>query len=447
MKYMQDIISGIDIERDENFLDRFDDLFIKLSDYIFADTKILIAVSWGPDSMFLSLLIYKFFVDNKFSLDNLFFVHCNHKTRKETDDEQKFIEKFFGKFNLSVSVYDDKLDCFTGSQWQQNKTEKNLREWRYWEFQKSIDKNAIDYILTGHNLTDRIESSFMNMFRGSGLNGFKSMKFLDQNNLLKKNKWDNINILRPLLNYTKKEIEWFCSKLELEYKVDKTNLDEEISLRNKIRLSLFPKFTELSYKSNTETNSFFESMKTIYKEIDVLDQNAIWNFVKIEKSGYWNCDFAYYWDIPLAFVTQALLLKVLKKFNISTWISAESLKVYVDFFITAKQWYKYINGVYFFLSHGKIYIIKAKKIFWQKYIEKSTIIDNVWEVKIGKNIVNIEYDNLTWKELRFPKKWDKFWSKSWSKYCINQSIPVFWRNFIPVVVDWNNILKYFYECV
>jgi tRNA(Ile)-lysidine synthase len=50
------------------------------------------------------------------------------------------------------------------------KTEKDLREWRYGEFQEIVEKENIDLLLTGHNLTDRIESSFMNMLRGSGLN-------------------------------------------------------------------------------------------------------------------------------------------------------------------------------------------------------------------------------------------------------------------------------------
>jgi len=45
--------------------------------------------------MFLSVLIYNFFVKNNLSLNNLYFVHCNHNTREETDSEQKFVEGFF----------------------------------------------------------------------------------------------------------------------------------------------------------------------------------------------------------------------------------------------------------------------------------------------------------------------------------------------------------------
>jgi len=45
-------------------------------------------------------------------------------------------------------------------------------------------------------------------------------------------------------------------------------LDEDVSLRNKIRLSLFPQLAQLSKKSNQENNSFFDSMKKIYNELD-----------------------------------------------------------------------------------------------------------------------------------------------------------------------------------
>jgi len=430
---------------------KFDELYTKLYDVFFIDRddstnkkakKLLVAVSGWSDSMLLSVLMYDFFVKNNLDLDNLFFVHCNHKTRSETDEEQKFVEEFFDKLNLSVCVYGKNRLLHT-SQWQQNKTEKNLRDWRYGEFQKIIDQNDIDFLLTWHNLTDRIESSFMNMFRGSGLNGFTSMKFVDQNNLLQ---W--VKIIRPLLWYTKAEIEWVCDKNNIWFVLDKSNLDKNTSLRNDIRLSLFPQFAELSNKRNDDTNSFFDSMKQIYQELDMQEEKSdIWKFVKIKQSPYRNSVFAFVRDIPLWFISENILLKVFKKFNMSAGVKSETLVDFIDFFHTAKQGYKYINWVYLFLSHEKIYIIKAKQNFWEKYIEKSMIIDNIWDIKIGQNFVNIDDFNLIWKELRFAKQWDKYWSKSWGKYCINSSIPIFWRNFVPIVVDWKKILKCFDEWI
>ena len=287
----------------KNDFSKFDNIFYNLSKYDFWNKKILVAVSGGPDSMFLSVLIYAFFVKNNLDLDNLFFIHCNHKTRLETDLEQRFIEDFFKWLNISVAVYDENIN--------KTKTENNLRKWRYQIFKNSIEKNKIDYLLTGHNLTDRIESTFMNLFRGCGLNGFESMKFEDKNNLLVDEKNINFKILRPLLSYTKVEIEWFCNDKNIQYVVDKTNFIQETSLRNKIRLSLFPKLAQYSNKNELKTNSFFESMKNIYFELDQLNNNDLWKFIKINRSPYRNSDFAFFWDIPLWFITQAILLKVL----------------------------------------------------------------------------------------------------------------------------------------
>ena len=414
--------------------DKFDDLFDRLSEYFLDNKKLLIAVSGGPDSMFLSVLILKYFQLNNLNLDNLCFVHCNHKTRKETDKEEKFVKKQLQVTGCKFQIvsYNKQNDGVV------KETENDLRQWRYGEFQKIIDKNNIDFLLTWHNLTDRIESSFMNMLRGSWLNWFLSMRFLDENNLLN---W--VKIIRPLLNYTKKEIEKFCKDFWTPFVVDPTNLDEDVSLRNKIRLSLFPQLAELSKKSNQENNSFFDSMKKIYNELDK-NNIDVWNLIEINKSDYRNSDFAFCWDVPLSFVSEDYLLKVLKKFGVSSQVTANTLKDFVGFFHSGEQWYKYINWVYFFLSHGKIYIIKSKQDFWQKYIEKSEIIDKLWEIKIWKNIVNIDDEELIGLEIRYPKKWDKFGSKSWSKYCINKKIPMFWRNFIPVVVEWKNIVKHFY---
>ena len=445
MKSIQEVITAISAGQVKQDLSRFDDLYNKLSDIFFVNKnnginkktkKILIAVSGGPDSILLSVLIYNFFVKNNLDLNNLFFVHCNHKTRPETDEEQKYVEKFFEELNLSVCVYSDKNNIENIK--SKSKTEKNLRDWRYGEFQKIIDQNGIDFLLTGHNLTDRIESSFMNMFRGAGLNGFVSMKFEDQNNLLE---W--VKIIRPLLWYTKPEIENICDKNNIWFVVDPTNLDKETSLRNNIRLSLFPQFAAMSNKNNDDTNSFFDSMKQIYLELDAKEENNIWEFIKIRQSPYRNSDFAFVRDIPSWFISEDVLLKVFKKFNISAGVKSETLLDFIDFFHSAKQGYKYINWVYFFLSHEKIYIIKAKQNFWEKHIEKNIIIDKLWEIKLWKENIVIDDEKLIWLESRYPKQWDKQWSKSWSKYCINNKIPMFWRNFIPVVVEWENIIKYY----
>lgn len=400
----------------------------KLSEIDFFDKKFLVAVSWGPDSMLSSIVLYQFFLEKNLNFDNLFFVHCNHKTRKETDDEEKFIRSFFSGFNLDVSVYDGT-----------DKSENVLRERRYAEFNEIIKKNKIDYLVTGHNLTDRIESTFMNMCRGAWLNGFLSMNYLDQNNLI-----DWAKIVRPLLGLSKKNIEKICSDLQIPFVIDNSNFDQNTSFRNKIRLSILPQLAEISNKNDEISCSFFDSMRQIYDDIeDKNDGLNVWNFVEIKKSPYRNADFAFLWDIPFWFIDENVLLAVLRKFNVYLDVTKKTLDDFLLFFHKAEQWYKYINWAYFFIASGKIYIIKAKQNFWEKCIEKEIIIDKMWSMDIWKNMVTIDSSEFIWKTLRYPKSGDKYGSKSWWKYCINKRIPIFWRNFIPVIADWNQILKYF----
>ena len=112
----------------------FQSVFDELSKYIFSDTKILVAVSGGPDSMFVSVLMYEFFKVKNFDYKNLYFIHCNHKTRVETDQEEKFVQTFFSGFNLSVATY----------LWNWH-TEDDLRQWRYNRFNDDIKKYWIKY--------------------------------------------------------------------------------------------------------------------------------------------------------------------------------------------------------------------------------------------------------------------------------------------------------------
>lgn len=308
-------------------------------------------------------------------------------------------------------------------------------------FNSEIRHFEIKYLVTGHNLTDRIESSFMNMSRGAWINWFLSMKFVDTNNLL-----ESAEILRPILSFTKKQVEKFCTDFNIPYVIDQTNLDKNTSLRNNLRLEIFPQLAEISNKKTEETCTFFDSMKQIYSDIEKLEKvENIWEFYPIKKSGYRNAAFAYLREIPFGFIDEKVLLIVLKKFNIYSDVSKNTLLDFLQFFRESKQWYKYINWVYFFVSNGKIYIIKAKQNFWEKYIEKQEIIDKVWFIEIGKENVKVENPNFVWLTIRYPKMWDKVWSKSWWEWCINKKIPIFWRNFIPVIVQKSGDVEWYIQ--
>ena len=159
------------------------------------------------------------------------------------------------------------------------------------------------------------------------------MRFCDENNLL-----SSAKILRPLLSFTKKEIEQYCEDYDIPYVIDKTNLDQNTSLRNKIRLGLFPQLVEISNKSSDINCSFFESMKQIYTDIEKIEvMEDVGNFQPIKRSPYRNADFAFLREIPFAFINEKILLAVLKKFNIYSDVSKSTLADFLQFFQSAKQ--------------------------------------------------------------------------------------------------------------
>ena len=120
---------------------------------------------------------------------------------------------------------------------------------RYDFFEKVRQENNADLIAVAHNLNDNIETILLNQIRGCGLKGLIGMDF----------KFNNI--IRPLLTIEKKDILVYNNELELHPCFDKTN-EEDIYLRNKIRLQLIPYLKELN--PNFVTN--ISRMRNILKE-------------------------------------------------------------------------------------------------------------------------------------------------------------------------------------
>jgi hypothetical protein len=137
------------------------------------------------------------------------------------------------------------------------------------------------------------------------------------------------------------------------------------------------------------------------------------------------------------------LINIIKKLWIYKNINSNFIKELHHFIVNKDNRFKYFNQTYFWVSHGKVYIIWAPENFWTKTIDKKVSINKLWNIKLWKLNINIDKKNLIGTTIRFPKSWDKFKNKTWNQYCSNQKIPVFWRNFIPIVEkDWKIIYNF-----
>ena len=185
--------------------------------------KILLAVSGGLDSMTLLHL---------FSLTKLNFsiAHCNYNLRSNESLEDEFLVKKIAK-KLKIELHIKNIN--TKNYLNKNKLSVQIaaRKIRYDWFNSLIDKYHFSYIITAHHLDDQLETLLINIGRGSGIEGLIG---IPESKLL----------LRPLLNFTKKEILTYANDNNVIWNEDSSNSKNNY-LRNSLRNLLIPKWKDL----------------------------------------------------------------------------------------------------------------------------------------------------------------------------------------------------------
>ena len=197
--------------------------FIKENDLIKLDDKILIALSGGPDSIFLLHFLNKY--KNKFKI-KLSAVHINHLLRgKVSDRDELFCEAVCEELNLPFYSSRKNVKVFA----KKNKLSIELaaRKIRYSVFEKLVKKNSFDKIATAHVADDNVETVLLNLIKGAGLSGIAGIP-------VKRG-----NIIRPVLCLTKKEILDYLAANKFEFRIDESNLSNEYE-RNFLRNEIIP---------------------------------------------------------------------------------------------------------------------------------------------------------------------------------------------------------------
>lgn len=433
----------------KNYLDsdlfkeqKIKDILNRLDRVIQQDSNIFLWVSWGMDSVIMALVIVKYFKKNTYDFDNIHIVHFNHGTRRSNEHEQQFIKELFQDFDLHI--FNFKQDIKDGNREDDKQNEANMRKRRYSNFAKLTNSDT-DMILLGHNLTDRIESSFMNMLRWCHLNGFISMNFLQQHSLI-----NNKQVCRPLLYISKMEVYHLCEKYWIQFVQDESNFDPTVSLRNRIRIEILNKMYTLANDNGVDSNSFLESYKNVFDELENVVQSSDLVLEDLPQNKYRDSKWAWKRVIEKEKITETTFVNLLKQIWIYSNISKPMLTEFVNFFINSDSWYKFFNWACFFITNQQVYVIIAEDKFWEKNLENLDLIqpkeiNGTWDYIFDWNVVRIKDESLVWLQLRYTKKWDKLGSKNLSREFSNKKIAIFERNFIIVIADWDNVKKYFYN--
>lgn len=181
--------------------------------------KILIAISGGIDSVVMAHALKEL----HFKIE---LAHCNFKLRgDESDNDQKFVENLAKVWNLPLHI--KQFDTNQISKELKLNTQETARKIRYEWFQEIIEMHSFDVIAIAHNADDQVETVLINYGRGCGISGLHGIPY------------KNGQIVRPLLNSPRIEIENYAKDNRLNFRIDSSNLEKKYT-RNRLRHEVVP---------------------------------------------------------------------------------------------------------------------------------------------------------------------------------------------------------------
>ena len=185
-------------------------IYKKFENQLSLNQDFIVGVSGGIDSLALCFLSKIYSI--KKSLNSYYFI-VDHKLRKNSFAEAKSVKNLLKKYNINLEII----------KWYGKKPTSNIqavaRNKRYNLLISQANKLNIKNILVGHHVDDLYENFFIRITRGSGLKGLVSLG--------EKTTIQKINILRPLINFEKKNLNYITNKVFNYFVVDPSNDNDQ----------------------------------------------------------------------------------------------------------------------------------------------------------------------------------------------------------------------------
>ena len=198
---------------------------------------VLLAVSGGVDSICMAELFYNSANKIPFAL-----AHCNFSLRGQESDEDEALVTAWAE-NHAVTLFKTRFDTISYAQEHECSIEMAARELRYKWFGDICLEHGFTHVSVAHNANDNAETLFLNLLRGTGVRGLAGMSILSP--LPVDLHGENIQILRPLLTFTRKQIEGYALSHGINWREDRTNAEVEFK-RNRLRNQVFPLFEKIN---------------------------------------------------------------------------------------------------------------------------------------------------------------------------------------------------------
>lgn len=368
--------------------------------------KWLIGASGGPDSM----ALVKICLDKKI---NFAIAHVNYHHRKEAEEEEKYITSFAKKHHIPIYVLNGQF-TYSGN------FEAEARRYRYNFFKEIIEKDNYDGVLVAHHKDDLLETYLMQ----------KEKHLIPETyGLAEEMNYEGIKVCRPLLSYTKKDLENICKDAGVKYYIDCTNNDITLA-RNYIRHEILAKMSE------EEKEDLLKEIQDKNKHMDMIREKVekliVYDKVSLQEYRLLNDEER----ITLVHVFLKPYYRKDQGMSYAYKKEIDSILLKQDDFIIPFGIYEVVQ------DEGYFFVIKKPKAY--SYIMNSSedIITGIYFkiADIGKKSESITVDENEYPlTIRNAEAKDaikmRFGTKKVSRFFIDRHIPLYKRETYPVVVN------------
>ena len=227
------------------------------------NTHFIIAVSGGVDSVVLTALMQQMGA-------NCSIAHANFQLRgDESNRDESFVQAFATKMGMPFLT--KRFDTLAFAEQYKMGIQQAAREIRYAWFESlikemNLQSKAKIVLLTAHHADDQVETVLMQFFRGTGLHGLTGIPAIrthQQNPLAT----DHIDLIRPLLPFSKVNIKDFAKSNALDFVEDSSNLKNDYT-RNLIRNQLIPQMETIYPNVNQQVLDTISRLKEAEAIVD-----------------------------------------------------------------------------------------------------------------------------------------------------------------------------------
>jgi tRNA(Ile)-lysidine synthase len=188
-----------------------------------AGETVLVAVSGGPDSLCLLSVLQAFAKEVRLSLH---VAHLDHRFRgRESADEALFVAKTAKILGIEATIEQFDVPAFCRERGLS--AQAGAREVRYGFLNRVAEKIGASRIALGHTASDQAETLVMRLIRGAGLRGLSAIPPVRE------------NIIRPLIEVTRAEVQEYLHAQGIEFVTDPSNA-KPLYTRNRVRLAIMP---------------------------------------------------------------------------------------------------------------------------------------------------------------------------------------------------------------